>query len=281
MKSAQTLRIARAGSGLAWAILFFVLAIVVSQLCLWGLRGWTTDVLQLSTLSVFPATLAVSFVLPRQNGAQPWDGLGLMFGGRPLFFGLGLGLAAAAAAIAVLAIGGLASMGSGEPTRAPVFVLALVAGVAGEELLFRGYGFQQLARALTPLGAAVATALAFGVLHYSNPNATALAAVNTGLFGLLFGVALVRHRSLWLPFGMHLGWNLSLAILGAKVSGLTMRLATLEVVPAGPTLWSGGAYGPEASPLVTVIVLVMLAVVWRKPAAVERRRLIWDEEGSI
>ena len=76
MESAKSLRIARAGSGLVWAAVFFVLAIVAVQLSLWTLRGWTADILLLSTLSVLPATLAVSFVLPRQNGASPWEGLG-------------------------------------------------------------------------------------------------------------------------------------------------------------------------------------------------------------
>ena len=278
MEPAQTLRMARAGSGLAWAAVFFVLATIVSQLCLWALRGLTSDILLLATLSVLPAALAVSFVLPRQNGAEPWAGLGLVFVGRPLVLGIGLGVAAVVAVVAVLVLAGLGKVETDQPTRVPLFLLALIAGVAGEELLFRGYGFQQLSRALTPLGAAGATGLAFGVLHYSNPGATPLSAVNTGLFGLLFGVALVRHRSLWLPFGIHLAWNLSLAILGATVSGLTMRLTTLEIVPTGSPYWSGGAYGPEASPLVTVTVLVLLVVVWRQPVETDRRRLIWDED---
>ena len=274
----RTLGLARAMSGLAWAAVFFTLAILTSQLCLWALRGLTSDILLLSTLAVLPAMLALSFVLPRQNGAEAWAGLGLVFWGRSFVLGLGLGLGAVAVAVVALVLGGWGGIESGEATRTPLFLFALVTGVAGEELLFRGYGFQQLARALTPLGAAGATALAFGVLHYSNPSATPLAAVNTGLFGLLFGVALVRHRSLWLPFAMHLAWNLSLAVLGAKVSGLTMRLTTLKLVPSGSALWSGGEYGPEASPLVTLVVLVLLLLVWKQPAESERRRLIWDED---
>ena len=268
------LLMARAGSGLAWAAVFFTLEGLLNQLCVWALRGWTNDILLLSTLSVFPAALAVGFSLPRQNGADAVGGIGLEWKPGRLTFSLCLGAVAVAAAIGGLLVAGWASIGSTQPNLGPAFALALIVGVAGEELVFRGYGFQQLARALTPLGAAFATSAAFGILHYSNPGATPLAALNTGLFGLLFGVALVRSRSLWIPFGMHLAWNLLLALLGARVSGLTMRLTTLEVLPQGSEFWSGGEYGPEASPVVTLVVAAVLLWVWRQPFVVEQRRLV-------
>ena len=76
------------------------------------------------------------------------------------------------------------------------------------------------------------------------------------MFGFLFGVALVRFRTLWLPFGIHCGWNCALAGAGAKLSGLKVRLMEMEIVETGPTFWTGGAYGPEGSPITTIFVAI-------------------------
>jgi hypothetical protein len=114
-------------------------------------------------------------------------------------------------------------------------------------------------------------------LHAGNPAADWVSIVNTSLFGLLFGFAVVRYRSLWPSVGMHLGWNLSLAILGANISGLRMGLTALRATPAGPVLWTGGDYGPEASLVATIAVLVAAVVVWKAPVPADDSPLIWDD----
>src|SRR5690606_13402700 len=142
-------------------------------------------------------------------------------------------------------------------------------------------GFQQLARAPTPPGAAVATALFFRFIHGSNPAVTELAVANTILFGLIFGLALVWSRSWWLPFGLQLGWNATLGFLGARISGITMKVSSSELVVLEHGVWSGGFYGPEASLLATIGAVALGAALWRFRRPVPAH-LIWDdvEEGS-
>ena len=172
--------------------------------------------------------MLVSFLLPRPSGVGRWSGIALGPGRRHRTYGLA-GLAAG-----VGAAGGVVGLqflaGAVRITRGPIeadwatgnardtLVLSAVIFIvasAGEELLFRGYGFQQLSRALRPEGAAAAAAILFGLMHSRNPAASSVSILNTALFGLLFGLALARHRSLWLPYGAHVGWNFTLAIFGS------------------------------------------------------------------
>jgi hypothetical protein len=79
---------------------------------------------------------------------------------------------------------------------------------------------------------------------------------------------------------MHFGWNFALAAVGARISGLTIKLTEYEVVPFGPERWTGGAYGPEASLLTTCAVLILGLLVWRLPIrSNDPRPLIWESAG--
>jgi membrane protease YdiL (CAAX protease family) len=156
------------------------------------------------------------------------------------------------------------------------FVIASAA--CAEELLFRGYGLQQLMRATHPWAAVIFSSAVFGVVHASNPNSSTVGVVNTALFGVLFGLPLLRQRSLWIPAGMHFGWNFSLACLGANISGLTIRLTDVEVVPVGPAIWSGAEYGPEASLLTTFAVVAGAVLLWRMPLSSNDAAVLWDPD---
>jgi membrane protease YdiL (CAAX protease family) len=149
-----------------------------------------------------------------------------------------------------------------------VFVpLLLLMGAAGEEILFRGYGFQVLLRALGPYATIVPVGVLFALLHVSNPNAEqyALGLVNTAGFGILFGYAFLRSQDLWLPIGLHYGWNVTLPFFGVNISGITMKVTGYVLEwNAGP-LWSGGEYGPEASILTSFLFVLLWLYLWKAP----------------
>ncbi len=143
--------------------------------------------------------------------------------------------------------------------------ILLVAGSAGEEILFRGFGFQTLLQSWGPFTTIFTVGALFGVMHSANPSSSWLGILNTSGFGVLFGYAFLRSGDLWLPIGLHFGWNFTLPLFGANVSGLTIKLIGHEMVWKAGTLWSGGEYGPEGS-LLTSIVLVALALyLWKAP----------------
>jgi hypothetical protein len=155
----------------------------------------------------------------------------------------------------------LVSTPQDRPTMGTVLFVGavMVAGAMHEELLFRGYGFQELVSASGPWATVVPVGVVFALLHGSNPGATWFSTANTAGFGILFGYAYLRSRDLWLPIGLHFGWNFTLTLFGVNVSGLKMKVTGYEMIWNVGDLWSGGAYGPEASVL-TSVVLVALAV---------------------
>lgn len=155
-------------------------------------------------------------------------------------------------------------------------VLFLAVGMA-EELLLRGYVLTNVAEGLRALGRTVAIVLAilfssalFGVLHAGNPNATALSTAAIALGGVMFALGYVLTGDLAIPVGLHVSWNLFQGpVFGYPVSGLDIGVAVLVTARRGPTVATGGPFGPEAGLTgIGAMVLGILAVV----AYVRRRR---------
>ncbi|MES1260977.1 MAG: CPBP family intramembrane glutamic endopeptidase [Acidobacteriota bacterium] len=150
--------------------------------------------------------------------------------------------------------------------RAALFTpLLLFCGAMGEEVVFRGYALQSLMRGYGAWVSIFVTGAIFGLLHGWNPGATPLGIVNTALFGVVFGAAILRTHDLWFPIGMHFGWNVILPFLGVELSGLTIRVTGYKLVWKAGDLWSGGEYGPEASVLTSLVLVILGLAVWKVP----------------
>lgn len=152
--------------------------------------------------------------------------------------------------------------------------LILVFGAAGEEVLFRGYGFQVLLRSMGAFATILPAGVLFGLLHWFNPHPSVISVANTTGFGILFGYAFLRSRDLWLPFGLHFGWNFTLPLFGAYVSGIKIGVTGYEMHWNAGTLWSGGEYGPEASILCSGVLVALFAFVWKAPIRPQRNVLL-------
>jgi len=187
-----------------------------------------------------------------------------------LVFGICGGIGAACLVLAPPLLFGAAHI-AGTPADRPsidtvVFVtIALAAGSAGEEIFFRGYAFQLLLKNYGALATVIPVGIVFAALHMLNPNATVVGLVNTAGFGILFGYAWLRSRELWLPIGLHFGWNFTLPLFGANVSGLRIKETGYDMVWSAGRLWSGGEYGPEASILTTAVLAVLFVYLWKAP----------------
>jgi membrane protease YdiL (CAAX protease family) len=287
----RTIRVLQAVSGLTWTLVFVVVAYVAISMVDWLLASVLPHAVFVRTqLAMFAGGLAASVALPRPAGLSRVSGIGLALtkaSCKGSLFGLALGCGLALFSIGVPWMAGAIVFEAALPDTGrwalgalpaiPTAVVLISVFAFSEEVLFRGYGLQQMGRAITPSGAALAAAVYFGALHAGNPSSDWVAVVNTSLFGLLFGFAVVRYRSLGPSIGMHLGWNLSLAILGANISGLRMGLTALRATPVGPVLWTGGDYGPEASLVATIAVLGAAVVVWKTPVHADDSPLIWDD----
>ncbi len=130
--------------------------------------------------------------------------------------------------------------------------LLLLPAAFSEEILFRGVGYVALARAFGRLGPAIVLSVLFGAAHLGNPNVTPLAVVNVALAGVFLCAAFWLPGGIWAATGVHLGWNITLAALGAPVSGLAFTLPMLDYAMGGPAWLTGGAFGPEGGLIATL-----------------------------
>jgi membrane protease YdiL (CAAX protease family) len=275
---------------LAFLLVSLVVAVPVVPLllfCGFGPRAGGDPRASLAVVSLavtavaLPFVLLVAWVFRRFLDRRSWRSLGFWWD-RAAPRDLGLGFVAGAGII-LLAAGllfatgacryaGLAGLGEsdvGALARLALLAGGIAAAALFEEVICRGYIQGNIAERSGPAAAIAASSLIFGVLHGVNPNITVLALANLVLAGALFGLAYERCRTLWLPWGLHFGWNLALGPgLGIPVSGTTMPSA-LHCQLAGPDWWSGGAFGIEGGLAATLAMAVAIAVLalWRgRPA---------------
>jgi hypothetical protein len=139
----------------------------------------------------------------------------------------------------------------------------LLLAALNEELIFRCFPLQVLVDGMGPWPAMIAMSAIFGAMHANNPNASILGTFNTMLAGILLSLAYVRTRSVWLPYAIHVGWNVGLGfVLGFPLSGID--LASLWTTGAtGSETIVGGHYGPESGLLATFIFAASAGIVYR------------------
>jgi CAAX protease family protein len=148
--------------------------------------------------------------------------------------------------------------------------LGLAGGLLGfivvgyqEELLSRGYHLQNIRDGMGLPWALFLSSIIFALMHLDNPNSTWYSTL-LGLIaaGYFLACGWVRTRQLWLPIGIHIGWNFfEGSIFGFPVSGLDV-VALIHQTPTGPAAITGGPFGPEAGLIILPAMALGVALVW-------------------
>jgi uncharacterized protein len=214
----------------------------------------------LNQIALFVPAVAAMWMTVRFVDHRPMRTFGIGFlprWRRDFLFGLAL----AAVMLAVLMTGcfalGYVSMRWTAGQVGPGLLLGtlglLLVAALNEELVFRGFPLQILIDGVGEWPAVIGMSALFGAVHLDNPNASVLGIVNTIVAGILLSLAYVRTRSLWMPYAIHLGWNVGLGfVFGFSLSGID--LASLWTTgTAGSETILGGGYGPEGGLLATFI----------------------------
>lgn len=283
-----------------WRILTFsvlFVGLLFAGLTVLGLMGIGTESLPLmlfwnGAVMLAAAVAAGWIVLDWLDGR----GLGALGFGwtaqvpRELAVGMLIGVGSLAAVMAGLILTGAVvyESGPGSVTGHIQFLaLSLVVfaiPAAAEEALFRGYPFQALVQGAGPVAATLLSSIAFSLVHYINPGVGWFALFNIFLAGVLFCVAYLRTRSLWLPTAVHLGWNWAMAsVFALPVSGLAeLRPELYRANVPGAEWATGGEFGPEGGVAATLAFLLALAlVIWwpglGEPQEMQARRPLVDQ----
>jgi uncharacterized protein len=175
-------------------------------------------------------------------------------------------------------LGGYQVHGLGSVPGAVGLVGFMAAAAVTEELLFRGVLFRIVEGWTGTWIALVLTGVLFGAVHLLNPNATWWGAIAIAVeAGGLLAAAYAATRTLWVPIGLHFGWNLAAsAIFSTEVSGNGTPQGLLDATMSGPAVITGGDFGPEGS-LYSVLFCVIATIVFlwlahRRGRLVPRRR---------
>jgi membrane protease YdiL (CAAX protease family) len=128
-----------------------------------------------------------------------------------------------------------------------VILVVFLAGSWQEELLHRGYWLQNVEEGLNLLWAVLISSAFFSLTHLGNPKISSAAVVGLLAGGVFLAYGYIRTRRLWLPIGLHAGWNFfEGTVFGYPVSGLSGMPRLIQQTVSGPDWITGGAFGPEA-----------------------------------
>ena len=162
---------------------------------------------------------------------------------------------------------------SWENLAASILIMVSLYALVGwqEELLIRGYWLQNLSDGLSQSLGVLLSSVLFALVHAVNPNSSWQAYLGLFLSGLFLAFGYLRTKQLWLPIGLHIGWNLfEGTVFGFPVSGQYYYQLVRQTV-SGPDIITGGAFGPEAGLILLLVLLLGTAgVFWytrsRSPA---------------
>ena len=254
-------------------VAFFVALVYVSVKFITSALYFVFGVLVAGTLGLGATGLLANLLTMRIFDRRPFTDIGLQTGrSSALNFILGILFGGGAAALMLLAP---LLAGTGHLVLRPnstfawpsllFFLAALWFAAAGEEMIFRGYAFQLLIEKMGPYATVLPVGVIFGLTHMSNPYSSPLAVFNTILWGILLGYAFLRSHDLWLPLGLHFGWNAVLPLFGVNLSGLTIEVSRYSYRWDLLPLWSGGDYGPEGGLLTTIFAVGLFFALAKAP----------------
>jgi membrane protease YdiL (CAAX protease family) len=169
----------------------------------------------------------------------------------------------AAVILNIAFLGGYHVHGLGSVTGAVALLGFMAAAAVTEELLFRGVLFRIVEERTSTWIALLLTGVVFGLSHLLNPDASLWGAIAIAVeAGFMLAACYAATRSLWVPIGLHFGWNFAAGgIFSAVVSGNGRSKGLLDAAMSGPALLTGGDFGPEGS-LYTVAAGVVLTLVF-------------------
>lgn len=245
-------------------------------LVLTGDNPWLTLVVGLATAV---GALALYAWVVRRTERRVVTELAADGAARSLGLGTLVGLGVFSAVIGIIAaLGGYTVHGLGTVPGALGLVGFMAGAAVTEELLWRGVLFRFVEAWIGTWAALALTGLLFGLAHLLNPNATLWGAIAIAIeAGGMLTAAYVATRRLWLPIGLHLGWNVAgSALFSTEVSGNDTSQGLLDASTSGNVLVTGGAFGPEGSVfsvlLCAATAVVLLVVAHRRGEIVPLRR---------
>ncbi len=247
---------------------------------------YTTYFSTIITILAFAFTALLLLLWVRLAEGRPFHTIGLHARGALLGIPLGLGLALLFTGL-IMGMLGMFGMITPRPPGTDLIGMAAMQGIvvaavmfavqaSTEEMIYRGWMQNVLAVRLGPPIAIAIVTIAFTWAHSRNPGFGILPGINLVLFAIFLSLLALRTGGLWASCAWHAGWNWSLSNLwGVPLSGIEPEGGSaMAWTLTGPTMITGGAWGPEGGLLATAVLAgaTVWVALWRglgaKPVAV-------------
>jgi hypothetical protein len=132
-----------------------------------------------------------------------------------------------------------------------------------EELIMRGYVFAILYRGAGPSVAILGSSTLFSVVHLmKHTKLPPIFTINAFIFGILMAHVRLATGAIWMPIGLHAGWNVaSTIVFGLPFAGKPCRMGLMTCAVEGPNVITGGYYSPGAGLLGTFALAIVASAV--------------------
>jgi membrane protease YdiL (CAAX protease family) len=154
-------------------------------------------------------------------------------------------------------LGSLQLHGADIAKYAMLWAAAMTLAPILEEFFYRGYLQFTLTGAIGFWPAALITSALMGAAHMLNPGWNFVGVFATAGYGLVACLLLRRTGDLWMPIGLHTGWNWSeLYFYGVPSGGFVPQGHLFNGDLHGPVSLTGMPYGVEASWLNIALLII-------------------------
>ncbi len=206
------------------------------------------------------ATLAM-IALEKRSPSQL--GFGLAGFVPRMILGLVMGFGALSAVVGILylchaiVIDKIALTGGAALASAGLWGIAFLLVGISEEMMFRGYLQQTIARGLNFRVAALIVNALFVLAHTGNAGENPLGLLQVFVAGILLSWSIWRTGTMWWAIGFHTAWDWAQSFFyGVPDSGFNSTGTFLVAHPVGPDWLSGGSAGPEGSVVATGVLIL-------------------------
>lgn len=219
----------------------------------------------LAMATVILATVAMTRYVDR----KPLSAIGFSDKSAVRNFGVGtvFGIVLLAVLLGVLALLDCVRVGIGRGPFNSDFLwvtLALLFNTIQQEALVHGYVQQMVRARFGSAAGVVVSSVVLVLLHWTLFEAkTLLLLTNLFAAGVLLGIAFLYSRSLWLPIGIHFGWNyIQGPILGLPLTSVDLWNSDLVYV-VGSDYVTGGSVGLEGGIVASAVLVAASAWLYR------------------
>jgi len=225
-----------------------------------------------STITILLVTVALCFIFLKYFDKKGWSYIRFKIEKKLKYFSGSAGVSFLLVLIFVLAAvlsNSIEIAISKKSVESIVFYLlvafiGIFALVLSEEIIARGYVLRTLETHFNKAFAIIVSSILFSLFHILRPNTSILGFLNIFLMGCLLSVLCIYFKSLWVPIGLHFGWNYSLFFYNFPISGHQYPHQLFHMNYLKYSLISGTKFGPEDSLIVTVFLMLFLAYFFKK-----------------